>query len=311
MSARKQNMRTQTGILALPCVALLALGAYAMDAGVSLGDDSDRVDTQPEESRRTPQDQGIAIKLAFQEEEGPRPPTVEDFTGTSGNDQQAELLELFKEVERSLQEIDDFLFEAAAAEEDLSIRESGLAELLDETDRASADTVDAIDRILEIAKDLSQQQNQQQNQQQQQQQQNQQQSEQDQQGDQNSPLNRPRSEQQQQNGEGQPEGPQPDLEGNSPQNRPDQNDGQSEGEGEGEQEQPGGDQSSEDAGQNQEGEAGLDATERAGAAASFGEWGELPPKVQEIFSNQRGESLPVEYRGWIDNYYRRLARGDR
>lgn len=247
-------------------------------------------------------------------QEEPERPTVEDLLegtgmeggmggGTDTGGEQAELLQLFKDVELNLQRIDDFLFEAAAAEEDLSVRESGLAELLDETDRASAETVAAIDRILEISKNLAEQTPQQQQQQQDQQQQQQQQGQGQQQSEQqpeNSPLDRPRPEAQQQDGQNQPEGPQPELEGEQPD--PQERNGEQPKDSE---------QASDDPGQNQAGQATPDGTERAANAARFAEWGELPPRVQEIFSNQRGESLPVEYRGWIDNYYRRLARGDR
>ena len=251
-----------------------------------------------------------SLSAGSQEEGGPQEeqerPTVEDLlegTGMDNGGEQAELLQLFKDVELNLQRIDDFLFEAAAAEEDLSVRESGLAELLDETDRASAETVAAIDRILEISKNLAEQSPQQQQQQQQDQQQQQQQGQgqqQSQQPPENSPLDRPRPQPQQQDGQNQPEGPQPELEGEQPEPQ----------EGNGEQPQDS-EQASDDPGQNQEGQTTPDGTERAANAARFAEWGELPPRVQEIFSNQRGESLPVEYRGWIDNYYRRLARGDR
>jgi hypothetical protein len=34
------------------------------------------------------------------------------------------------------------------------------------------------------------------------------------------------------------------------------------------------------------------------------EWGMLPPKVQEIFRNDGTADLPVQYRDWIDSYYR-------
>lgn len=245
-----------------------------------------------------------SLPTGVQEQEAPpeesERPTVEDLlegTGMEDGGEQAELLQLFKEVELNLQRIDDFLFEAAAAEEDLSVRESGLSELLDETDRASTETVAAIDRILEISKNLAEQSPQQQQQQQDQQQQAGQQS---QQSPEDSPLDRPRPQPQQQDGQNQPEGPQPELEGEQPEPQ----------EGRGEQPQDP-QEISDEPGQNQEGEATPDSTERSANATRFAEWGELPPRVQEIFSNQRGESLPVEYRGWIDNYYRRLARSNR
>lgn len=38
------------------------------------------------------------------------------------------------------------------------------------------------------------------------------------------------------------------------------------------------------------------------------QWGVLPPKVQEIFRNESSIDVPVQYRDWIDSYYRRLGR---
>ena len=35
-------------------------------------------------------------------------------------------------------------------------------------------------------------------------------------------------------------------------------------------------------------------------------WGDLPPRVEEIFRNQGRDDMPVQYRDWIDAYYRRL-----
>ena len=36
--------------------------------------------------------------------------------------------------------------------------------------------------------------------------------------------------------------------------------------------------------------------------------GELPARVQETFRNQGRDDLPLQYRDWIDSYYRRLNR---
>ncbi|MCG8433189.1 MAG: hypothetical protein MJA83_04070 [Gammaproteobacteria bacterium] len=35
-------------------------------------------------------------------------------------------------------------------------------------------------------------------------------------------------------------------------------------------------------------------------------WGELPIRFRETFRNQGRDDLPVQYRDWIDSYYRRL-----
>jgi hypothetical protein len=35
-------------------------------------------------------------------------------------------------------------------------------------------------------------------------------------------------------------------------------------------------------------------------------WGFLPERFRETFRNQGADDLPVQYRDWIDSYYRRL-----
>jgi hypothetical protein len=37
-------------------------------------------------------------------------------------------------------------------------------------------------------------------------------------------------------------------------------------------------------------------------------WGDLPQKVRDLFRAEGGSELPVQYRQWIDAYYRRLNR---
>jgi hypothetical protein len=38
-------------------------------------------------------------------------------------------------------------------------------------------------------------------------------------------------------------------------------------------------------------------------------WGLLPQRVQQVFQNQITDDLPLQYRDWIDAYYRRLNTG--
>jgi hypothetical protein len=38
-------------------------------------------------------------------------------------------------------------------------------------------------------------------------------------------------------------------------------------------------------------------------------WGTLPERVQQVFRNEITDDLPIQYRDWIDSYYRRLSRG--
>ena len=35
-------------------------------------------------------------------------------------------------------------------------------------------------------------------------------------------------------------------------------------------------------------------------------WGSLPERVRQVFQNQMTDDLPLQYRDWIDSYYRRL-----
>jgi hypothetical protein len=37
-------------------------------------------------------------------------------------------------------------------------------------------------------------------------------------------------------------------------------------------------------------------------------WGMLPERVQQVFQNQITDDLPLQYRDWIDSYYRRLSK---
>ena len=46
-------------------------------------------------------------------------------------------------------------------------------------------------------------------------------------------------------------------------------------------------------------------------ASDSDEWGILPPKIQEVFRNEGSGDVPVQYRDWIDAYYRRLGTSGR
>jgi hypothetical protein len=45
----------------------------------------------------------------------------------------------------------------------------------------------------------------------------------------------------------------------------------------------------------------------ASGAEDSDRWGELPRRFEETFRAQGGRDVPVQYRDWIDAYYRRLA----
>jgi|SRR5262245_7746664 len=37
-------------------------------------------------------------------------------------------------------------------------------------------------------------------------------------------------------------------------------------------------------------------------------WGNLPQRVRQVFQNQITDDLPIQYRDWIDAYYRKLSK---
>ena len=264
---------------------------------------------------------GLGLALSIQvraQEEGETvgpplpelPPQAED---APGGDARHELIELFHTVERRLEAVDENLAQAGTGVIPLEAPEdSGIDDLLRSAVANSEALTRDIDRMLEIAQELG-------SMQQQQSQQGQQgQPQQGQQGQ--SPLDdRPQGGQQDR--EQTPEGPQ---DGEGQPNQPDgQEPGEGEDQGEGDDPQqdengdpngddPDGDQDNPDSGSNRPGD---DPDSRAGARVAPGtdaeRWGELPVRVREVFRNQGREDLPVQYRDWIDAYYRRLNADDR
>ena len=60
-------------------------------------------------------------------------------------------------------------------------------------------------------------------------------------------------------------------------------------------------------GENQNGPPRLDESGQPVPPGGDAErWGFLPERFQETFRNQGADDLPVQYRDWIDSYYRRL-----
>jgi len=51
--------------------------------------------------------------------------------------------------------------------------------------------------------------------------------------------------------------------------------------------------------------------ERASHENSAGGWGHLPPVEQELLFNPDTDDLPVRYRRWIEEYFRRVQRTNR
>ena len=226
----------------------------------------------------------IALSLAGLPAAQDGPPDPEDVL-TPGDDLEREMLELFRAVERNLKRIDEMLNDASAGDAPLAaVEDSGLDDLLKDTQESSKSVVQDIDRILELARQRGQQQ----------QSQGQTRGE-PQQGDGQSPLDQARD-----------RGP---REGESTPEKP--TDGQEKPQGE-QGQKPDSPAGSDDPGETRE---GLPHDPERGDAVPPGtdadEWGMLPAKVQEIFRNEGAGDVPVQYRDWIDAYYRRLNRGAR
>ncbi|MEM7308842.1 MAG: hypothetical protein AAF682_19320 [Planctomycetota bacterium] len=216
---------------------------------------------------------------AEEEEQGPRLPEL----FPEQNDPQDELAKLFSQVERNLMRIDTILNDAGAG--DIALDEvdaSGLDDLLRDTKQNSQSVIDDIDRILEIAQQqgggsMSQAMQEP--------------------SDGESPLDQQRD-----------RGPRdreqtPDQPGEQP------NQGQEQQQGGEKPDSPAG---SEDPGQTRPGDPhNPESGDPFRVDQDAEEWGMLPARTREIFRNEGSDDLPVQYRDWIDAYYRRLNRDNR
>jgi len=197
------------------------------------------------------------------------------------NEDQEELLRLFHEVERKLVAIDEKLMAAGAGEAPLEeVEDSGLEKLLRSTSSDSQNVVENLDKILEIAERMG--------------------------GtcskpggsSGESPLDQPRD-----------TGPTPRE--RTPEAPPSGEDQEQQGQKPDPQE-TGGDDPHDNGPNPPEGENrdGRPRQDPAGPAVprvdDADAWGYLPQRVQETFRNQGREDMPVQYRDWIDSYYRRL-----
>ncbi|HED64656.1 MAG TPA: hypothetical protein ENJ09_03770 [Planctomycetes bacterium] len=227
------------------------------------------------------------------------PPSVEG-TGESApvldleSDPQQEMIDLFHRVERRLGEIDLDLADAGAG--DLppgELEGAGLEEFLKQTLAKSTEVQQDIERILELAQEMSQ-------------------------GgggggssppppqDGESPLdtspdNGP------QGRENTPEAPGSDDREKDGTEKQDSPQGTEPGQGE----EPGADQDNPDSSDpsNRRGQDPRAPRGQGGRAGDDAEqWGFLPARVREVFRNPGSRDLPVQYRDWIDTYYRRLNR---
>ncbi len=206
-------------------------------------------------------------------------------TEQHARDQQAlqqEIVDLVHAVERRLVAIDRRLGDAGAGVAPLEqAQESGLDDLLRRAAQDSQQTVQDIDRILDLAAQLDA---------------NQQSGSGGQQSpkpeDGESPLDaeRDRGPQQREETPSDPSSPGEQPHGEQPkdQAQPDQN-------------PPGG--------ENRPDRARAEAGGAPGSSADdANRWGELPVRYREVFRNQGGAELPVQYRDWIDAYHRRLSK---
>lgn len=209
---------------------------------------------------------------------------IPDLNGEG--DPEQEMIRLFHEVERTLQSIDLELYDASAGRIPIPEgRESGMERLLRSHGSKSDQAVSGMERILELAQQMG--------------------------GSCSrpggggepkptggeSPLDKERQRGPTQD-EKTPEAPKP-KEGEQP--------GQAQPKPEGEQ--------PDDRGQNPppgENRPAQPRTDAAGNPVPSGDdadrWGVLPERVQRVFQNQITDDLPLEYRDWIDSYYRRLSK---
>lgn len=210
---------------------------------------------------------------------------------------QQKLVELFNKVETRLREIDKLLSDAGAGDTRAlkEVGPAGIDELLKQSKKSGEEAVQDIDKILEIARQMQQQSKS-----------SGQGQPGQQQGDGKDPLEGQGQTTQQreqtpsapekqdkpgdkkpdgQNGKEKPDKKKPDGESNpndpkaskqSPKNQPSG--------------PPPGTQTDKPG-------QGSDARDR---------WGDLPQRARDVFRSEGGHDMPVQYRDWIDAYYRRL-----
>ena len=233
----------------------------------------------------------------------PLPPHLPPMPGGASDGLQAELVKLFGKVEKRLQAIDKQLFEAGSGRVPAKpIAGSGIEELLREggeaklpqnvgelmqsiaqdSQRAQSD----IQRILEIARQLDQQQQGSSG------------------GGKGAQGDGGKSQGQSQSRPGgsdsRPQGREatPDAPGSKPENPTPGNDGEPKS---GKQD---------DATKRPENRSGNNPPESQRGPGSSADgadrWGDLPVRAREIFRVEGASDLPPQYRDWIDGYYRRL-----
>jgi len=223
----------------------------------------------------------------------PTAPTISQRDGV-----QSEMRELFAKVERRLIEIDRLLSDAGAGDAPLpsGSKKAGIDELLRTSQTRQREVLESIDRILELARDNAGRSSS---------------SGSGNSGDPQSGGQSPLDKRgdQENDREATPSAPQPnakpeskDQSGSKP--KPDKPQKQ----------QNGGDEprdpraSPSKNAENKPGSAppGQPTEGPSKADAGKDRWGDLPVKVRDVFRTEGGSDMPVQYREWIDSYYRRL-----
>jgi hypothetical protein len=208
---------------------------------------------------------------------------IPDLSGRQ--DAQQEMIRLFHEVEHNLESIDVELADAGAGRIPIPEgRDSGIERLLRAHGEKSDQVVAGMDKILELAQQMggksgscmksSMQ-------------------PQPEQGGQ-SPLDKERQHGPTE-GEKTPEAPKPDPKGQKPMQPQEQS------------EKPDDKGQNPPNGENRPSPPRSDAGGTPVAPGNDAErWGLLPERVRNVFQNQITDDLPLQYRDWIDSYYRRL-----
>ena len=239
----------------------------------------------------------LALGAAARDQDpGPTPAPLE---GPSAQDSaQDELRELFQKVERRLREIDRLLGDAGAG--DVSklegVGSSGIDQLLRTARERQGQVIEDIDRMLEIAKQFgstsesggggpAQPQGQAQGQ---------------------SPLDRSGEQTTQREGTpSQPQGEKPEPQPKPGQGQPGE---QRPDDSQGEPKDPRASRDT-DPKNTPGGPQGAQPTDAPQHPADeVDRWGDLPVHARDVFRAEGGGDMPVQYRDWIDAYYRRLNR---
>lgn len=231
------------------------------------------------------------------------------------NDQQREMIELFGKVETRLREIDRLLSDAGAGDVRAleAVGPAGIDDLLKQSKSSGEQALQDIDKILELARQMGQQQSS---------------------GSGSGDKSQPGGGQQQDPGEGDGSGTPLDKQGGNTSPRestpstpeqggqdPKDKPGGSKPDGEkgGASSQKDGDKPKEDGSpkgtkaspadpKNRESGAPPSGAQSGAATPSAAKdrWGDLPVHARDVFRNEGGRDMPAQYRDWIDGYYRRL-----